>query len=226
MSNAGGHRIVHIGTHAEYNNIHPERSGLVFAKNTNKEDDNNFLSLFDIYNCNIQSNLTILTACESGKPGYQDGEGMVSLAHAFNYAGSNRILTALWEIDENSSSKISEYFIHLLKKGFATDEALQLAKIKYLQQANGRTLAPAYWAGLILMGEPATISLPSFFQQFLLDCRRNNIACLIRVFFYAKIYGPKVKMSRQISIRHFVLNHCIFNYRCYRKVNNRCVHAF
>ncbi len=160
-SNAGGHKIIHIGTHAEYNNIHPESSGLVFAKNTNNQDDNNFLSLFDIYNCNMKSDLTVLTACESGRPGYQDGEGMVSLAHAFNYAGSNCILTALWEIDENSSSEITRYFIQLLKKGFATDEALQLAKIKYLEHANGRTLAPSYWAGLIIMGEPASISFPT-----------------------------------------------------------------
>ena len=160
-SNAGGHKIIHIGTHAEYNNIHPESSGLVFAKNTNNQDDNNFLSLFDIYNCNMKSDLTVLTACESGRPGYQDGEGMISLAHAFNYAGSNCILTALWEIDENSSSEITGYFIQLLKKGFATDEALRLAKIKYLEHANGRTLAPSYWAGLIIMGEPASISFPT-----------------------------------------------------------------
>ena len=159
-TNAGGHKIIHIGTHAEYNNVHPERSGLIFAK-TGIEDENNFLSLFDIYNCNMQSDLTVLTACESGRPGYQDGEGMISLAHAFNYAGSNRILTALWEIDENSSSTITEYFIQLLKKGFATDESLQRAKIKYLENATGRTLAPAYWAGLVMMGEPAAISFPT-----------------------------------------------------------------
>ena len=59
----------------------------------------------------MASNLTILSACESGKPGYQDGEGMVSLAHAFNYAGSQRILMALWKIDEQSSSRITEFFI-------------------------------------------------------------------------------------------------------------------
>jgi CHAT domain-containing protein len=86
---------------------------------------------------------------------------MVSLAHAFNYAGSNSILTALWEIDENSSSKITEYFIQLLRKGFATDEALQLAKIKNLEETNGRTLASVYRAGLIIMGEPAGISFPA-----------------------------------------------------------------
>ncbi len=109
----------------------------------------------------MQSDLTVLTACESGRPGYQDGEGMVSLAHAFNYAGSQRILTALWKIDEQSSSRITEFFIEQLKKGYPTDEALRSAKLQYLEQTEGRMLAPAYWAGLVLMGEPAKLSFNS-----------------------------------------------------------------
>jgi CHAT domain-containing protein len=158
---AGGHAIIHIGTHAEYNNIHPEQSGLLFSKNIARENEDNFLSLYDIYNCDMNSELTLLTACESGRPGYQDGEGMVSLAHAFNYAGSQRILTALWKIDEQSSSLITELFIQNLKNGQATDEALRQAKLQYLQQARGRTLAPAYWAGLVIMGEPTQLTLRS-----------------------------------------------------------------
>ncbi|MBL0355842.1 MAG: CHAT domain-containing protein [Chitinophagaceae bacterium] len=86
--NAGNNRIVHIGTHAEFNNEKPELSRLIFSKNIDSAADNNSLFLYDIYNCNINTDLAILTACESGKPGYEDGEGMVSLAHAFNYAGS------------------------------------------------------------------------------------------------------------------------------------------
>lgn len=159
--NAGKHRIIHIGTHAAFNNVHPEQSGLIFAKNTSGTTDSNFLSLYDIYNCDMQSDITLLTACESGRPGYRDGEGMVSLAHAFNYAGSKSILTALWKIDEQSSSRITELFIENLKKGLLTDEALRNAKLSYLQQSEGRTLAPAYWAGLVMMGEPTQLSLSS-----------------------------------------------------------------
>ena len=156
--NADGHKIIHIGTHAEYNNVHPEQSGLIFAKNISATNDTNFLSLYDIYNCNMHADLAILTACESGKPGYQDGEGMVSLAHAFNYAGSERILTALWKIDEQSSSQITELFIKNLKAGDATDEALRKAKLRYLEHAEGRMKSPLYWSGLIIMGEPAGLT--------------------------------------------------------------------
>ncbi len=153
--NAGGNKIVHIGTHAEFNNEKPELSRLIFSKNPDSSGDNNSLFLYDIYNCNINTGLAILTACESGKPGYEDGEGMVSLAHAFNYAGSKSILTSLWPVDEQSASFITEKFIENLAAKIPAGEALQQAKLAYLQQAEGRMKSPVYWGGLVLMGDAA-----------------------------------------------------------------------
>jgi len=40
-----------------------------------------------------------------------------------------------------------------------TDEALQQAKLEYLQNAEGRMKAPVYWAGLVMMGEPTKLLL-------------------------------------------------------------------
>ncbi len=157
--NAGNHQIIHIGTHAESNNDHPEFSRLIFAKSTSSNEEDNSFFVEDIYSCNLTSNLAVLTACESGKPGYQDGEGMISLAHAFNYAGSESILTALWEIDEQASAIVVESFYKELLAGLPKDEALRNAKLNYLKHANGRMVAPQYWAGLVIMGDVSSISL-------------------------------------------------------------------
>jgi CHAT domain-containing protein len=151
------HKIIHIGTHAESDNITPEFSRLIFAKNA--EEENNSLYTYEIYNQNLASNLSILTACETGKPTYQPGEGMISLAHAFNYAGSESILTSLWKIDEQSSAKILEYFYDNISKGLKKDEALKMAKLKYISTAQGRTIAPQYWAGLVLIGDTSPIDI-------------------------------------------------------------------
>jgi len=132
---------------------------LIFSKNTDSVAANNSLFLYDIYNCNINTGLAILTACESGKPGYEDGEGMVSLAHAFNYAGSKSILTSLWPVDEQSASFITEKFIENIAAKIPAGEALQQAKLAYLQQADGRMKSPVYWAGLVLMGDAGTVML-------------------------------------------------------------------
>ncbi len=161
-NSAKEHKIIHIGTHAESNNISPELSRLVFAKSLDSTiSDDNYLYTYEIYNTNLSSNLAILTACETGKPTYQSGEGMISLAHAFNYAGSESMLTSLWKIDEQSSAKIIENFYGYLKSGLAKDEALQLAKLDYLKTAKGRTINPEYWAGLVLIGNTSPIDINS-----------------------------------------------------------------
>lgn len=157
------HKIIHIGTHAESNNVSPELSRLIFAKNVSDTlaTDDNSLYTYEIYNQNLSSNLAILTACETGKPTYQAGEGMISLAHAFNYAGSESILTSLWKIDEQSSAQIIESFYDYIKQGKPKNKALQKAKLDYLTTAEGRTLAPQYWAGLVLIGDTTPIDLKS-----------------------------------------------------------------
>jgi CHAT domain-containing protein len=155
--NAGRHKIIHIGTHAESNNLAPEFSRLIFSKTSDGNQNSIFLP--ELYNCDLSSELTVLTACESGKPGYQDGEGMISLAHAFNYAGSESILTGLWKIDEKASAMLMEQFYKYLMEGMEKDEALRQAKLDYLATARGRMLAPQYWAGLILMGDTSPVVL-------------------------------------------------------------------
>lgn len=158
-SKAGGHLIIHVGTHAEANNMYPEYSRLIFARNPADVAAENQLYLHELYNCDLSSELTVLTACETGRPAFYPGEGMISMAHAFNYAGSNSILTGLWKIDEQSSTIIIGYFYEFLQDGLSKDEALQQAKIKYLSEARGRMIGPQYWAGLVIMGDVSPIRL-------------------------------------------------------------------
>lgn len=158
---AGNHKIIHISTHAESNNINPELSRLIFAKSTESGgwSKDNYLHSYEIYNTNLNSKLAVLTACETGKPTHRPGEGMISLAHAFNYAGSESILTSLWKIDEEASIFIIDHFYRNLAKGMDKDYALREAKIRYLENAKGRSVMPQYWAGIVLMGDVTSIEL-------------------------------------------------------------------
>jgi CHAT domain-containing protein/Tfp pilus assembly protein PilF len=153
---AGQYRVLHIGTHAESDNLSPEFSRLIFAKTSENEENSLFAK--DIYQMDLRSDLAVLMACETGKPSYQPGEGMISLAHAFNYAGSESMLIGLWKIDENASSDIAMNFYENLTKGFTKDEALREAKLTYLSTAESRALSPDFWAGLIVMGSSEPIA--------------------------------------------------------------------
>ena len=155
---ASGNKIIHIGTHAESDNISPAYSRLIFAKSGMPGDDNNSLYAYEIYGTDMTSNLTLLTACETGDPVYQPGEGMISFAHAFQYAGSESLLTSLWNQDEKAGMEITGYFLKFLSKGMAKDKALKEAKLKYLSNNDGRAISPHYWAGLILVGNPEPLT--------------------------------------------------------------------
>lgn len=163
-NHAGGNQIIHIGTHAESNNLSPEFSRLIFTKQNAAEQ--NSVYLHELYNCDLRSELAVLTACESGKPGYQDGEGMISLAHAFNYAGSESMVTGLWKIDETASTMLIDAFYNNLLQGMDKDEALRQAKLHYLKNASGRMLAPQYWAGLVLMGDTSPVTIKELNTTF------------------------------------------------------------
>ncbi len=160
-ANAYGSKILHIGTHAESDNVSPDFSRIIFAKDIDGTgvDNENALYAYELYGYDLSSNLTVLAACETGKPGYQPGEGMVSLAHAFSYAGSQSLLTALWQVDEETSAQVLGQFYDYLAQGLPKAEALQQAKLAYLQHAEGRAAMPQYWAGLVLVGDTAPIQL-------------------------------------------------------------------
>jgi len=143
------------------------------------------LYAYEIYDQNLSSNITLLTACETGKPAYQAGEGMISLAHAFNYAGSGSILTILWKVDEQSSTEIIELFYQFLAKGLPKDKALRLAKLDYISTSEGRTVSPQYWAGLVLIGNTSPIEITSS-KMWLIWLVLGLFSILLVFYFYRK----------------------------------------
>lgn len=184
---AGNHKIIHIGTHAESNNLSPAFSRLIFAKSSGEGlvNEDNSIYAYEIYNTDLRAELAILTACETGKPIYQPGEGMISLSHAFTYSGSESLLTSLWKIDEKASNQITEFFLNHIKEGLPKDRALRLAKLQYLESAQGRTLSPQYWAGLILIGDPDPIDGLNPNRSWLLLILGLILASLL-TFYYLK----------------------------------------
>ncbi|TNF38906.1 MAG: CHAT domain-containing protein [Cytophagales bacterium] len=158
-SEAGKSRIIHLGTHAFSSNVNPDDSRLVFAKSAENPLEPHELFASEIYELDLTSELAVLLACESGKPAYAPGEGMISLAHAFNYSGTKSLLIGLGKIDEKASVSITEDFYHFLEEGLSKDEALRKAKLNYLSQAKGRELDPSFWASLIILGDAEPVAL-------------------------------------------------------------------
>lgn len=150
-------RLIYIGTHAIADGQDPLRSRLVLAKGPPTDSTDGYLHAYEWYGLPLQADLTILNACESGIGALRDGEGMISLAHSIHYAGCPSTALSLWKVDEKTSTQITEKFIQYLHKGFSKSQALQQAKLDYIQEASPLSQHPFYWGGMILMGQDGVV---------------------------------------------------------------------
>lgn len=150
------HNIIHFATHASANDEFPDYSYLAFS---NDSTTSNLLYIKDLYNYQINADLVTLSACQTGIGKLQKGEGMLSLARAFNYAGTSAIVTTLWKINDQSTSEIMGFFYKNLNKGFSKKEALRQAKITYLKSNDDPLLNhPYYWSGIVLTGNTMPVT--------------------------------------------------------------------
>ena len=152
------HDILHLAMHAFINDSLPAFSRFAFAQNREDMPDNDgWLNTADIYNLDLNARLTVLSACNTGSGSLRKGEGVMSLARGFLYAGCPTIVMTLWEVEDNAGTKIMSSFYQNLKKGRTTDESLRLAKLKYLEEANPRMAHPHYWLGYVSIGSAQTL---------------------------------------------------------------------
>jgi len=99
--------------------------------------------------------MVVLSACNTAFGKLQEGEGPMTLARAFHYAGIPSVVASLWSIPDNSTATIMELFYQELNKGLDKDVALQQAKLAYLQNddiSSPATRMPVHWAPTVVIG--------------------------------------------------------------------------
>jgi CHAT domain-containing protein len=152
------YKIIHFATHGMANDRDPDFSLLAFTEIADGLE-NEFLYVSDLYNMKLNADLVVLSACETGLGELRRGEGIISLARGFSYAGAKSIFTTLWSVNDQSTSIIIESFYKYLKEGKDKDEALHLAKLDFLKSADNNKAHPFLWAPYIIIGDTAPIKL-------------------------------------------------------------------
>lgn len=146
--------ILHLAMHAFINDSLPAFSSLAFTQiKSNNSLNNGMLNTADIYNFKLKAKLIVLSACNTGTGQLKQGEGIMSLARGFLYAGCPAIVMSLWEVDDESGTAIMTSFYKNLKKGKSKDESLRQSKLSYLESVNSRRAHPHYWLGFVSIGD-------------------------------------------------------------------------
>ncbi|PTX62201.1 CHAT domain-containing protein [Kordia periserrulae] len=149
-------KIIHLAMHANIDNETPELSHLVF--NENGTDTKMYVE--ELYGLHLNADLAVLSACNTGKGKLNAATGMVSMNRAFTLAGVPSTLSSLWEVPDKVTQTIMIDFYKYLKNGESKANALRKAKLNYLKNTDDANFTkPFYWAGFVLHGDAAPITL-------------------------------------------------------------------
>lgn len=157
-SKAPEYLILHLAMHTLIDNENPMFSKLVFSQ-TNDTLNDPYLNTFELFNMELNARLAVLSACKTGDGRLQRGEGIMSMARGFFYAGVPSIIMTLWDVDDYSSSRLISHFYDYLSKGHEKDDALRMAKLDFLNSADKLKAHPHYWAGFVNIGDTDPVPL-------------------------------------------------------------------
>ncbi|MEZ2251437.1 CHAT domain-containing protein [Microcoleus sp.] len=147
------YQILHLATHGIANSQNPELSGILMSMVDDKGNlVNGFLRLTDIFNLKLSADLVVLSACQSGIGQNIKGEGMVGLTRGFMYAGAQRMVVSLWNVDDEGTAVLMQKFYQkMLQQKLSPATALRAAQMEMMEQDKWNS--PYYWAAFTLQGE-------------------------------------------------------------------------
>jgi len=156
------YRILHLATHGMANDEIGDYSFLVFAAAQDTGSLARRLYNRELYQLRLNAELVVLSACETGLGELQQGEGIISLARGFSYAGAKSIITSLWSVNDVATKNLMLCFYEYLEAGKTKDEALRLAKLDFIQENDHFGAHPFYWASFIGIGDMQPMQNSSF----------------------------------------------------------------
>jgi CHAT domain-containing protein/Tfp pilus assembly protein PilF len=147
------YRILHFATHGFLDSDHPELSGLALASfDKGGHPLDGFLRLQDLYSLHLQSDLVVLSGCETGLGRDLRGEGLLSLTHGFLHAGASQVIASLWPVRDRAATELMlRLYRAMLRDGMHPAAALRAAQLEMQSQRSWRD--PYFWAAFVAEGD-------------------------------------------------------------------------
>jgi CHAT domain-containing protein len=145
-------KLIHLSTHS----FLYEKQPLILFSNSNDPENDGFLEAGEIVKMKLNSDLVVLSSCNSGLGEIDPAEGILGMSKAFFEAGSKSVVVSLWDVNDKYTSKFMGLFYRRLSEGHNKSKALRFAKIDFIKEYSPN---PYYWGAFILSGNTGSISL-------------------------------------------------------------------
>lgn len=131
------------------------RSGLILSganrvwlgENPIEGTEDGILTAFEVSNMDLQNTeLVVLSACETGLGDIKGGEGVYGLQRAFKVAGAKTIIMSLWKVPDKETVELMELFYTNWLNGMTKHESFVNAQKVMRQKYN-----PYYWAAFVMV---------------------------------------------------------------------------
>ncbi len=169
--NVKNFEFIHIATHGFSNDQNPNLSGLVFSQSPSQNAqlpdsfkvnnerifeesnyyDDGILHTAEMYNLDLNANLVVLSACETGIGKLRTGEGMMAMTRGFIYAGVPNTIFSLWKVSDIHTHQLMITLYNEILNGNSYSKSLRNAKISMIK--NESTAFPGLWSGFLLSGQ-------------------------------------------------------------------------
>ena len=146
------YKWIHLATHSLIDERTPGRSAVVLALDGGNAEDG-FLRATEIANLDLNCDLVILSACETGRGQVLSGEGIIGLSRSFFIAGARSVVVSQWAVSDISTAQLMKDFYQQLVNKVAKAAALREAKLRMLNGGT-ETRHPYYWAPFVIIGAP------------------------------------------------------------------------
>lgn len=161
-NNASQYSILHLSTHAS--------SGDVETPASIKFYDQEIL-YSELYNLTLNPDLVVLSACETGIGKLYKGEGAMSIARGFQFAGAQNLLFSLWKVNDYTTSVFMADFYKNIKNNVSYFEANTNAKLDFLNNKSipNAKKSPYYWSSFVYYGSISTEDKSSNYMLYIIS---------------------------------------------------------